>query len=276
MTDLIQRLNEKSNSALIMGVVNVTPDSFSDGGAFFEPQNAIQHAMQLLEEGADILDIGGESTRPGADIISDEDEVNRVVPVIEGVKEKASFISIDTRNAQTMHKALKAGANIINDVSGLMHDPESIAVAAESNCPVCIMHMKGTPQTMQDSPIYDDVVDEVLHYFEERLNFCSKNGVNPERVVLDPGIGFGKTLDHNVSILKHMQRIKAMGSPVLLGTSRKSFIGAISGEQDAKKRFPGSLASLLAVIKHVDIVRVHDVAETRQALDVYQAICCAD
>lgn len=265
------------NSApMIMGIVNVTPDSFSDGGDFYDPARAISHGLQLIEEGAHILDIGGESTRPNAEIVSIEEEIKRVVPVIEGLSGKSPFISIDTRNAQTMRAAIKAGANIVNDVSGLLYDESSIDVVAEAQVPVCIMHSQGTPQDMQDSPEYVDVVDDILAFFEERLETCSKRGIEQNKIIVDPGIGFGKTLDHNLKIIAQLDRFHQFGCPILLGVSRKSFIGKISGEDQAKNRLPGSLASaLVGLEKGAQIFRVHDVKETKQAFDVHQAIYSA-
>lgn len=274
MSDFISK--SLSNAPMIMGVVNVTPDSFSDGGDFYDPECAISHGLQLLEEGAHILDIGGESTRPNADIVNVDEEIKRVVPVIEGLAGKAPFISIDTRNAQTMRAALNAGANIVNDVSGLLYDQESIEVVAESQVPVCIMHSQGTPQDMQDNPEYGDVVDDISAFFEERIETCSKRGIGQNRIIVDPGIGFGKTLEHNLKIIAQLERFQQFGCPVLLGVSRKSFIGKISGEDLAKNRLPGSLASaLVGLEKGAHIFRVHDVKETKQAFDVYQAIYSA-
>ncbi len=275
MTDLFQKIDE--NAPLIKGIVNTTPDSFSDGGDYNVPEKAIAHGLKLLEQGAHILDIGGESTRPNAKTVSVDEELNRVIPVIEGLKDKAEFISIDTRNAKTMDAAIKAGANIINDVSALSHDPDSVHITAQSNLPVCLMHMKGTPETMQDNPAYQDIIDDLKSYFEERLNFCTQNGVKEKNIILDPGIGFGKTLQHNLLILKHLKDFQAFGRPILLGVSRKSFIQMIDGEKDPKQRLGGSLASALygAFDGGAQIIRVHDVAETRQALNVNQSILSA-
>ncbi|MGH1455517.1 MAG: dihydropteroate synthase [Alphaproteobacteria bacterium] len=276
MLDLFTKI--KNNAPLIMGIVNVTPDSFFDGGDYNAPQAAINHGLELLGHGADILDIGGESTRPNAEIVSVEDEIARVLPVIKGLKEKAKFISIDTRNAATMHAAIMAGANIINDVSALTHDPESMGVAAQSALPICLMHMKGTPQTMQNEPTYTDVIDEIMKYFEKRLEECEAHGINPSRVIIDPGIGFGKTLEHNLLILKNLNRFQVLGCPVLLGVSRKSFIGTLDqNAKNAKDRLGGSLAAALygAFNGDAQILRVHDVADTRQSINVYHAISSA-
>jgi dihydropteroate synthase len=264
----------KAGKPLIMGVVNVTPDSFSDGGDCYDPADAVAHGQCLLEEGAHILDIGGESTRPGAYEVSIEEEIRRVTPAISALKEQgAPIISIDTRNAKTMQQAVNSGANFINDVSGLQGDPDSVSVVAGSGLPVCIMHMQGTPQTMQDNPNYNNILDEVMAFFEERLSYCEANGVAQNRVILDPGIGFGKTLEHNLTLLKNLKELHRFGCPLLLGVSRKSFIGAITGEADPKQRLAGSLAAALYGLEAgVQIFRVHDVKETRQAFDVYRAI----
>lgn len=272
MSNLMRHMAK--NKPLIMGIVNVTPDSFSDGGQYNNVEQAIEHGIMLLDQGADILDIGGESTRPGAETVSADEEINRVVPVIEGLKDKAQFISIDTRNAKTMKAAIKAGANIINDVSALTHDPKSIEVTAQSGIPVCLMHMQGKPQDMQNAPKYENVVDEILAYFEERISFCKSHGVLTENIIIDPGIGFGKTLQHNLEIIKNLHKFQALNVPVLLGASRKSFIGMIDGSQDPKGRIGGSLAAAIygAVQGQAQIIRVHDVHETKQALQVYHAI----
>lgn len=271
MSEILKSLLE--NSPLVMGIVNVTPDSFSDGGHYHEAKDAIAHAKLLHDQGAHILDVGGESTRPNAQIISPGEEMQRVLPVIAGAKSFASCISIDTRNAATMAAAIDAGAHIINDVSALSHDPESVHVAAQYGVPVCLMHMRGTPQTMQDNPFYEDVVEDIIRYFEERIAFCSKNGMKDNQIILDVGIGFGKTLEHNLALLANLTRIKALGFPVLLGVSRKSFIAKLSDDAHADQRLGGSLAAALWGIDHgADILRVHDVAQTLQAVQIYNAI----
>lgn len=272
MLDVIKPSHERA--PLIMGIVNVTPDSFSDGSDYLSSDQAIKHGLRLLDEGADILDIGGESTRPNAKVVSADEEISRVIPVIEGLAGIAPYISIDTRNAETMRICVNAGANLVNDVSGLSHDSNSIHVAAENEVPVCLMHMKGTPQDMQNKPEYDNVIDEILSFFDERIRFCQKNGVPENKIILDPGIGFGKTLDHNLSILKNMNKFQRFGCPVLLGASRKSFIGDLVGEDSPKDRLAGSLVAALSGLKQgVQIFRVHDVKETKQAFDIYKAIC---
>jgi len=258
---------------MIMGVVNVTPDSFSDGGEFYNADKAIERGLQLLEQGADILDVGGESTRPGAQVIDIDEEIARIAPVIEGLKDHAKFISIDSRNARTMRAALDAGANIINDVSALTHDPESINVAAQANVPVILMHSQGTPQNMQDNPIYNNALDDIFVYLKSRIDICKTHRIDTEMLIVDPGIGFGKTLEHNLLILRNIKTFHDLGVPILLGISRKSFIGKISDEGDANQRLGGSLSSALwGLSQGVQIFRVHDVKETKQAFDVFQAI----
>ncbi len=263
----------KDSAPLIMGIVNVTPDSFSDGGKYLDADQAISHGLKLLEQGADILDIGGESTRPNSETISAEEEISRVVPVIKRLSGRAKFISIDTRNASTMIAAIDAGANIINDISALTHDPDSVDVVAQSGLPICLMHMKGNPQNMQDAPVYKDVVDEILSFFDERLEFCARHNIESSRIIIDAGIGFGKTLEHNLAIIKNISKFKHFGCPVLLGASRKSFIGSICNEPESSQRISGSLsAALYGLYEGVEIFRVHDVKETKQAFDVYNAI----
>ncbi|PCI56201.1 MAG: dihydropteroate synthase [Alphaproteobacteria bacterium] len=264
------------DAPLIMGIVNVTPDSFSDGGVYLAADKAIEHGKLLLKEGADILDIGGESTRPNAETVSVEEEIERVSPVIEGLAAYAPYISIDTRNAATMQAAIQAGANIINDVSGLTHDPDSADIVAQSGLPVCIMHMQGNPQTMQNAPAYKNVIDEIMAFFEERLAFCSRRNIGSKNIILDPGIGFGKTLEHNLLIIKNINKFKVFNCPVLLGTSRKSFIGNLCCEPKPEGRIFGSIsAALYGLENSVDIFRVHDVKETKQAFTVHHAIASA-
>ena len=262
---------------MIMGVVNVTPDSFSDGGQYISPSKAIEHGLQLLDEGADILDIGGESTRPGAEVVDIQKEIDRVVPVIEGLKKHACWISIDTRNAKTMQAALSVGANIINDISALSYDPESIDVASEAEVPVILMHSQGTPQSMQNNPSYNNVVMEVFAFLKERIELCKSHRIDTDLLVIDPGIGFGKTIEHNLLLLRDIREFHALGAPILLGTSRKSFIGALSGNEPPDDRLGGSLSSALwGLSQGVSIFRVHDVKETKQAIRVYKAILSED
>jgi len=274
----------------LMGVVNVTPDSFSDGGRWLDPEAAVAHALQLEAEGADILDIGGESTRPGAAPVGVEEELARVLPVIEALARKAQApISIDTRNAEVMRRAAKAGARIVNDVAALAHDPNSLRVAADLGLPVVLMHAQGDPRTMQLDPRYDDVVLDVYDWLEARISVCEAAGIPRARLIVDPGIGFGKTLAHNLALLASLGIFHGLGCSILLGASRKSFIGRLTGGgipaqglgpgpgpvQSLDRRMPGSLAAaLLGAAQGVHILRVHDVAATRQALAVWEAASC--
>ena len=256
-----------------MGILNVTPDSFSDGGLFQAEQDGVAQALALIEAGADILDVGGESTRPYADPVNLDQELGRTIPVIKAIRAHSSIpISIDTTKAEVARQALAAGANIINDISALTRDPEMIEVAVDSRVPVIIMHMQGTPADMQDSPSYTNVVDEVYDFLRRRKNVLMSHGIGAERIIVDPGIGFGKTIAHNLTILNHLDRFKELGQ-VLLGHSRKSFLGLLTGLEDAASRdLPSAVVSALAVRHRVDIIRVHDVASTRQALQVAEAI----
>lgn len=257
----------------IMGVLNVTPDSFSDGGKFIDPAKAVVQAERMIEEGADIIDVGGESTRPGADPVWEGEEAERVVPVIEALQDKNIPISIDTRHSFVMAKALDAGAHIINDVTALTYDPESMGVAAKSDVPVVLMHSQGDPKTMQDDPRYKNTLLDVYDYLSERIAVCEAAGISKDRLILDPGIGFGKRMvQDNLALINGLPLLHTLGCPILFGASRKSFIGAISGEEDSNKRLPGSLAAAMRAVElGAQIVRVHDVAETKQALAVVQA-----
>jgi len=255
---------------LLMGIVNVTPDSFSDGGKYFDHEKAIAHGLKLIEEGADILDIGGESTRPGADGVSIEEEIRRVVPVVEALSKTGKLISIDTRHAPTMQAAVEAGAGFLNDIFALQ-SKGSIEVAVKSGAFVCLMHMQGEPGTMQDNPVYTDVVSEVFAFLKTRIGACEKAGISKEKIYADVGIGFGKTLEHNLALLRNLDKFNGLGVKLLLGASRKAFIEKITGV--AGDRLGGSVASAIwGASKGVHIMRVHDVAETRQALDVWSAL----
>ena len=258
----------------IMGIVNVTPDSFSDGGAFTSANAAIDHALQLEAEGADILDIGGESTRPGAEPVSIEEELRRVLPVIEGLAGRTkALISIDTRKAEVMRRALAAGAHIINDVAALTYEAACMEGAAQSKAPIILMHAQGDPRTMQSAPHYDDCLLDVCDWLAARIAACESAGIDRARLVVDPGIGFGKSLAHNLELLAGLTLLHGLGVPLLLGASRKSFIGALSGAKNASERMPGSIAAALhGAAQGVQILRVHDVTETRQALTVWQAM----
>ena len=259
--------------ALIMGIVNVTPDSFSDGGSFFSVEAAVAHALELVEQGADILDVGGESSRPGAEPVSEEEELRRVLPVMEKLAEHTSVpLSIDSMKPAVARAALAAGASIVNDVAAARHGIEMWEVAAEYRAGYVLMHAQGTPQTMQANPVYADVVREVNDFFVERLAGLHAAGVTPEQVVLDPGIGFGKTPEHNLQLLAGLNQFTELRRPLLIGVSRKSFIGKILGS-DANERLPASLAcATLAVAKGTRIIRTHDVAETVQAVRMTEAI----
>jgi dihydropteroate synthase len=259
-----------------MGILNVTPDSFSDGGLFLDADAAIEHGRALAGEGADILDVGGESTRPGADPVPLREELDRVLPVVSGLAGDAT-ISIDTAKAQVGREALAAGASIVNDVSAFRFEPEMAEVVAGSGARCCLMHMLGEPRTMQRDPRYDDVVSDVKAFLEERLAFAVSQGVPEERVWLDPGIGFGKTVEHNVELLRRLDEIVAIGRPVVVGTSRKSFLGKLAGGRDEGDRLPGTIATnVLALERGASVFRVHDVAQNRDALHVAAATFSLD
>lgn len=257
----------------IMGIVNVTPDSFSDGGQFDGVNAAVDHALRLAEEGAGILDIGGESTRPGSDTVPLEDELQRVMPVLEALRPKTdALISIDTRKARVMQEAAAAGVDILNDVSALTYDNDALEAAAGTGLPVMLMHAQGDPKTMNDDPQYTDVVLDVFDFLERRIQACEAAGIPRSKLIADPGIGFGKHLHHNVAVLSAMSLYHGLGVPVLLGASRKKLIGQLCNVDDPKDRVPGSLAAALSSVgQGVQVIRVHDVAATRQAVSVWQA-----
>ncbi len=255
-----------------MGVLNVTPDSFSDGGEWFDFEAAVDHGRALIAEGADLLDIGGESTRPGADPVSLEDELARVVPVVEALAGAGAQLSVDTAKAEVARAALDAGAGLVNDVTALRGDPAMAALVAGRGCDCCLMHMLGEPRTMQDDPRYDDVVAEVAAFLAERAEAAIAAGIARERILVDPGIGFGKTLEHNLALLGGLDAIAALGFPVVLGTSRKSFLGRITGRADPHERAVATAAtSVLGLERGASVFRVHDVAATRDALLVAAA-----
>jgi dihydropteroate synthase len=255
-----------------MGVVNVTPDSFSDGGLFLDPDAAVAHGRRLVEEGADILDLGGESTRPGAAEVPADEELRRVVPVAERLAGEDARISIDTTKLAVARAALAAGATIVNDVSAFRFEPELAGLVAESGADCCLMHMLGEPRTMQEDPRYDDVVSEVKAFLEERLHFAVGEGVPEERVWLDPGIGFGKTVGHNLELLRRLDELAAIGRPLVVGTSRKTFLGMLAGGRPETERLPGTIATnVLALERGATVFRVHDVAQVRDALTVAAA-----
>ena len=256
---------------LVMGVVNVTPDSFSDGGRHDSIDAAIAHARRLVAEGAQLLDIGGESTRPGATPVAPDEEIARLVPVVDALRDCGVPLSVDTRHPETMRSVLERGVDMINDV-GALRARGAIEAVRESGCWLCLMHMQGEPGTMQQAPAYGDVVSEVGQFLRERADALVAAGVSRERIVVDPGIGFGKTLRHNLLLLEAMDKLAAAGQPVLVGVSRKSMIGALT-DRPADRRLAGSLAAMLAAVaRGAAIVRVHDVAESRDALRVWQAI----
>ena len=256
-----------------MGVVNVTPDSFSDGGETPDAEAAIARGRAMIAAGADIIDVGGESTRPGAAPLDPAEEQSRIVPVIRALAADGAVVSADTRHAAVMAAAVAAGARIVNDVSALSAEPGSLAQAAQCGAHVILMHMKGDPRTMQDDPRYDDVVAEVAAYLAERIEACVRAGIPRAKIAVDPGIGFGKTVTHNVALIANLGRLKELGCPVVLGVSRKSFIGKLSRNEPPQERLAGSLAAALAgIARGADIIRVHDVAETRQALAVWRAV----
>ncbi|HVD41902.1 MAG TPA: dihydropteroate synthase [Solirubrobacterales bacterium] len=258
--------------AKLMGVVNVTPDSFSDGGLYLDPEAAIAHGRELAAAGAEILDVGGESTRPGAEAVSAEEELRRVVPVIRGLSDIDCDVSVDTSKARVAEAALDAGAAIVNDVTALRGDPEMAGLCAERGATVVLMHMLGDPRTMQDDPRYGDVVAEVKAFLARRLEAAVAAGIAEERVWLDPGIGFGKTAADNMELLRRLGELRELGRPLVIGTSRKSFIGRVDGS-DAAHRLGGTIASsVLAAAEGAEVLRVHDVAEMRQALTVATAI----
>jgi dihydropteroate synthase len=256
----------------LMGVVNVTPDSFSDGGLYLDPEAAVVHGRELAAAGAEILDVGGESTRPGAEVVAEEEEMRRVVPVIRGLSDLDCQVSVDTSKAGVAEAALDAGAEIVNDVTALRADPEMAALCAERGATVVLMHMRGDPRTMQDDPRYEDVIAEVKAFLAERLDAASAADIAEERIWLDPGIGFGKTAAHNLELLRRLGELRDLGRPLVVGTSRKSFIGKVDGSA-ARERLGGTIASsVLAAAEGAEVLRVHDVAEVRQALAVATAI----
>jgi dihydropteroate synthase len=267
-----------SERALVMGILNVTPDSFSDGGRFLDRAAATRHALEMIEAGADIIDVGGESTRPGAQPVSAADEIDRVLPVIEALRRGAPavLISVDTSKGDVARAALEAGADIINDITGLRGDPGMAGLAAQTGAGVVLMHMQGTPRDMQDSPAYHDVVGELRDFFSLRLEAALKAGINADSIILDPGIGFGKTLEHNLEILRRVGELAVLGHPIAIGLSRKSFIGKILQSEDPGDRlWPTVALSSLAREHGVLVHRVHDVRECAQAIRMTEAILSA-
>ena len=262
-----------SSRTHIMGVLNVTPDSFSDGGKFFKSDDAVRQGMKMIEEGADTIDVGGESTRPGSDPLPTEEELSRVIPVIKSMSAKTDVpISIDTYKAEVARRALDAGAQMINDISALRFDPKMKEVASKYKVPIVLMHIKGTPKEMQKDPYYDDVIVEITEYLRQSIKMAEEAGIDREKIIIDPGIGFGKRLRDNLNILKNLKKFSILGCPILIGCSRKSFIGKIL-DLPAEERLEGSLAALaVAVMNGVNIVRVHDVKESERVVSLVDAI----
>jgi len=263
-----------SRKTHIMGILNVTPDSFSDGGHFFEPDIAAERVLRMIGEGADIIDIGGESTRPGSDPVSPEEEIRRTVPVIEALSREVSVpISIDTYRASVARRALDAGASMVNDISGMRFDPAMPELISEYRVPVVIMHIKGTPKDMQVNPTYDELIPELLEYFRLCIRAARRFGISEEMIIIDPGLGFGKTFEHNLEILNNLEQFSALGRPLLLGPSRKAFLGRILGGAPPPERLEATAAAVaISVIKGADIVRVHDVKEMARVAKVADAI----
>lgn len=270
----LQILKIGCDRTYIMGVLNVTPDSFFDKGRFFDRERAFTHALDMAREGADIIDVGGESTRPGANDVSVNEELDRVIPVIEAIfKEACVTVSIDTRKAKVADAALKAGATIVNDVSGLKFDSKIAGIVAKYSAHVILMHMKGTPRDMQLNPSYIDVVKEIQESLKESINIARNAGIKEEKIIIDPGIGFGKTVEHNIEILKRLDEFKDLGYPICIGTSRKSFLGKILGSEDPEDRLAPTIAtSVIAIMKGACLLRVHDVKEAVQAARITDSI----
>ncbi len=257
-----------------MGILNITPDSFSDGGRYFNLKDAIFRAKELLEEGADIIDIGGESTRPFSDPVSEEEELQRVIPVIKAIKEEfpSAIISVDTYKSKVAEEALKAGADIVNDISALRFDKNMLNVIKDYNCPIIIMHMQGTPKTMQINPVYDNVIEDIKKFFKNRIEFLVEQGIYFEKIIIDPGIGFGKTFEHNIEILKNLESFYELNRPVLIGYSRKSFIGKIINKPPHQREGGTVGVSIFAYLKKVHFLRVHKVDLNKDAIKVFKVL----
>ena len=261
------------NQPCIMGILNLTPDSFSDGGLFINKDSALKHVTQMISDGALIIDIGGESSRPGADQISVDEECQRVIPVIQAIREMSDIpLSIDSSKPEVMQQAVSSGASMINDVNALRADG-AVELAANLNVPVCLMHMQGLPRTMQHTPMYKDVVQEVKGFLKQRIDVCVKAGIKPSNIIIDPGFGFGKTLEHNLTLFKHLEKFEQLGCPLLVGVSRKSMIGQVLDNAPVDERLHGSIAlATLAAWMNANILRVHDVKATADGLKLCQAI----
>jgi dihydropteroate synthase len=264
---------ELGRRTLIMGILNITPDSFSDGGKFADYDLALAHALDLISAGADILDIGGESTRPGSAPAPLDVEIERVIPIIRAVREKSDIpISIDTCKAEVAVQSLEAGADLINDISSLQFDPAMARVAAESGAPVILMHMLGTPRTMQVNPVYHSVISEITAFLEERMKFAVQNGIERSQIIVDPGIGFGKTIKHNLNIIRDLNSFSYMDRPILLGASRKRFIGTILDRNEQERELGTAVVNALGIAAGAHILRVHDVAFQREAVQMAEAV----
>jgi dihydropteroate synthase len=263
-----------SEKTYVMGVLNVTPDSFSDGGLFFNEKKAIEHALRLVEDGADIIDIGGESTRPGSEPVSVEEEIRRTMPVIKAISREIKVpISIDTYKSEVARQALDAGASIVNDISGLRFDPEMPKVVAEYKVPVIIMHIKGRPKDMQQNPVYEALIPEIMDYLRISIRLAAKFGIPEDKIIIDPGIGFGKTFEHNLEIIKNLKEFILLGKPIAIGVSRKAFIGKILGDVPPSERLEGTAAAVaISIFNGANIVRVHDVKEMARVAKVADAI----
>jgi len=270
MSLLIELL--KTDKAIVMGILNTTPDSFSDGGKFNSSDVAINHALEMMRDGAEIIDVGGESTRPGAAAVSVEEEIERVVPVIKALRQQSNVcISIDTSKPEVMRAAVQVGASLVNDVNGL-REPGALQVCAELDIPVCVMHMQGRPRTMQEAPDYDDVVEDVKSFLQCRIKECVAAGIKRENIIIDPGFGFGKNLRHNLQLLKHLHEFESLDAPLLVGLSRKSMLGLILGSPVDQRLHASVAAAVLAYTKGAKILRVHDVKPTVDALKVCVAV----
>lgn len=273
----IKNLNDwllsKKKRSLIMGILNVTPDSFSDGGDYYEKNLAVEHALKMVNQGADIIDIGGESTRPFSEPVSFDEEISRVIPVIEGIRKNSDVcISIDTTKSKVALAALESGASFINDISAMETDPAMVNVALKFDCPIVLMHMKGKPKNMQDNPLYKSLINDIKNYLLERVNFAISKGVDSKKIIIDPGIGFGKTVENNFEIINNLEQFVEMKLPVLLGASRKSFIG-VTLNLPEKERMEGSIATnIIGLQKGAKIFRVHDVVETNRAMVIANKI----
>ncbi|MCK4859116.1 MAG: dihydropteroate synthase [Candidatus Omnitrophica bacterium] len=262
-----------SKSIQIMGILNVTPDSFYDGGKYYKKELAVRQGLRLANEGADIIDIGGESSRPGAKPISIKEEIRRVIPVIEGIRKKSeTTISIDTYKSKVAEEAMRSGANIVNDISALRADKKMAETVQKYNASIVLMHMQGTPQNMQKNPSYKDVIAEICNFLRGRINFAEEQGIKAKKIIIDPGIGFGKTVEHNLLIIKHLKKFKLLKKPILIGVSCKSFIGKILNLPE-EERLEGTLAAIcISVMNGANILRVHNVKETKRAVEVVEAI----